>query len=406
METKITFSILFWLNVTKSKNGVAPIYARVTVNSHRAEISLKRSCPIDSWDNNSHRIRGRNAEKTAVNAYLDRIYSRILDCQEALQKENKLLTAKAVKARFLGLDDKSKTLIDILDYHNEHMKDVLKPGTLKNYTTTEHYLKEYLKKEVKTSNTYLKDLSYTFVIDFEKYLRRKKDQKGQLQLTNNGIMKHMERFKKLVNLAIKLDWMVKNPFRDYKMKFKKFDRAFLSRLELQKLEETIFTSTTLERTKNIFLFACYTGLSYVDVKKLSENHLVKGIDGRDWIHCIREKSQTSMKIPLLDKAKTILANYRVDQGSEFLLPIYSNQKTKKYLKEIASQCGIHKKMSFHVSRHTFATTITLSNGVPIETVSKLLGHAKLSTTQIYARVVEQKIGEEMDRLQLKLGTLR
>ncbi len=224
-------------------------------------------------------------------------------------------------------------------------------------------------------------MSYSFVIDFEKFLQRKKNKSGKLQLNNDGIMKHMERFKKLVNIAIKLEWMVKNPFRNYKMKFEKFDRAFLSTLEIQKLEETIFTSTTLEKTKNIFLFACYTGLSYVDVKKLSKNHLVKGIDGRDWIHCIREKSQTSMKIPLLDKAKSILVNYRNTQESEFLLPIYSNQKTNKYLKDIATHCDIHKKL-FHAARHTFATTVTLSNGVPIETGSKLPGQTKLSTTQI------------------------
>jgi len=402
METKITFSILFWLNVTKSTNGVAPIYARVTVNGRRAEISLKRSCPVDSWDYNAHRIKGRKAEKIAINAYLDRTYSRLLDCQENLQKENKFITAKAIKARFLGIDDKSKSLLDILDYHNEHMKDVLKRGTLKNYKTTERYLKDFLKKEVCTSNTYLKSLSYSFVLDFEKYLRGKKDKEGKLQLTNNGVMKHMERFKKLVNLAIKLEWMVNNPFRDYKMKFKKFDRAFLSKLELQKLEETGFTRSTLEKTKDIFLFACYTGLSYIDVKQLSKNHLVKGIDGRDWIHCLREKSQTSMKIPLLVKAKKILDKYTPTGESELLLPIFSNQKTNKYLKVIASQSNIHKKLSFHVARHTFATTVTLSNGVPIETVSKLLGHTKLSTTQIYARVVEQKIGEDMGKLQLKL----
>lgn len=403
METKITFSILFWLNVTKSKNGVAPIYVRITVNGRRSEISLKRSCPVDSWDHDVHRIKGRKADKTAINSYLDRTYSRLLDCQETLQKENKLITAKAIKARFLGLDDTSKTLLDILDYHKEQMKDVLKRGTLKNYKTTERYLKNFLKKEIRTSDTYLKELSYAFLINFEKYLRRKKDKSGRFQLTNNGIMKHMERFKKLLNLAIKLEWMANNPFRDYKMKFKKFDRAFLSKLELQKLEETIFTNATLEKTKDFFLFACYTGLSYIDVKQLSRNHLVKGIDGRDWIHCIREKSQTSMKIPLLEKAITILGKYPNTQESEFLLPIYSNQKTNKYLKDIGNQCDINKKLSFHVARHTFATTVTLSNGVPIETVSKLLGHSKLSTTQIYARVVEQKIGEDMDRLQLKLG---
>ncbi|WP_261376477.1 site-specific integrase [Gillisia sp. Hel_I_86] len=130
--------------------------------------------------------------------------------------------------------------------------------------------------------------------------------------------------------------------------------------------------------------------------------MVKGIDGRDWIHCFREKSQTPMKIPLLEKAKTILNKYSASNNSEFLLPIFSNQKTNKYLKDIASQCGIHKKLSFHVARHTFAMTVTLSNGVPIETVSKLLGHTKLTTTQIYARVIDTKISSDIDILRKKL----
>ncbi|MGB5609648.1 site-specific integrase [Eudoraea sp.] len=404
MSTQITFSILFWLNVSKVKRGIAPIYARVTVNGRRSEISLKRECPIGSWDNKMHRIKGRNVGKLAINHYLDVTYSRLLDCYSELQRENKLVTAKAIKERFFGTDDVSRSICDISIYHSENMVNVLKKGTLKNYSTTEKYLKEYLEKELRTSDMYLKNLSYTFIVGFEKFLRRKKDKNGILQLTNNGTMKHLERFKKLLNLAVKLEWMEKNPFRDYKMKFKTFDRAFLNRLELIRLEETILTKPHLERTRDMFLFACYTGLSYVDVKQLSDNHLVKGIDGRDWIHCTREKSQTPMKIPLLYKAKEILDKYnRLDTTSEFLLPICSNQKTNKYLKNIAIACDIHKNLSFHVARHTFATTVTLSNGVPLETVSKLLGHSKLSTTQIYARVVERKIGDDMEMLQQKLG---
>jgi len=404
MNTQSTFSILFWLNIAKAKNCIAPIYARVTVNGRRSEISLKRECPMGSWDNNTHRIKGRNVGKLAINHYLDVTYSRLLDCHSQLQRENKLVTSRAIKERFLGTDDKSKSINDIIAYHEENMKDVLKKGTLKNYFTTEKYLKEYLEKELRTSNMYLKNLSYNFIVGFEKFLRRKKDKNGVLQLTNNGTMKHLERFKKLLNLAVKLEWMEKNPFQDYKMKFKIFDRAFLNRLELIRLEETTLTKSYLERTRDMFLFACYTGLSYVDVKQLSKNHLVKGIDGRDWIHCTREKSQTPMKIPLLYKAKEILDKYNeLDSISGFLLPICSNQKTNKYLKDIAKECDIHKNLSFHVARHTFATTITLSNGVPLETVSKLLGHSKLSTTQIYARVVERKIGDDMEMLQRKLG---
>jgi site-specific recombinase XerD len=197
--------------------------------------------------------------------------------------------------------------------------------------------------------------------------------------------------------------MEKNPFRDYKMKFEKFDRAYLNKRELDIIENTQFSRITLEITKNIFLFACYTGLSYIDVKNLTQDNVVKGINGKDWLYCTREKSQTPMKIPLLDKASDILNIYLQLETFGSLLPIYCNQKTNNYLKEIGAQCKISKNLSFHVARHTFATTVTLSNGVPIETVSKLLGHSKLSTTQIYARVIDQKIGDDMDLLQSKLS---
>lgn len=404
MQTQSTFSILFWLNLAKTKNGIAPIYARVTVNGRRVEISLKRYCAPKFWDNTMHRITGKGTMKRAINHYLDVTYSRLLDCHSELQREKKLVSSRTIKERFLGTDDNSRSVMNIIAYHNENMAEVLKKGTLKNYSTTDKYLKEYLEKGLRTSDIHLKNLSYGFIIGFEKFLRRKKDRNGKLQLTNNGIMKHLERFKKLLNLAVKLEWMEKNPFRDYKMKFKSFDRAFLSPLELRGLEETTLSKPYLERTKDMFLFACYTGLSYIDVKQLSKNHLVKGIDGRDWIHCIREKSQTPMKIPLLYRAKEILDKYNnIHTPSESLLPISSNQKTNQYLKEIAKECNIHKNLSFHVARHTFATTITLSNGVPLVTVSKLLGHSKLSTTQIYARVLERKIGDDMELLQQKLG---
>lgn len=402
MKSKPTFRILFWLNKAKSKNNRLPIYARVTVNGKRAEISLARECNIEAWDERAHRVKGRSSEATVLNNYLDAKYSKLLQCYEDLIKEDKVITAQAIKSRFLGSDATYKSLKDVIEHHKTTMGDILKHGTLKNYGATEKYLIEYLLKEHKTTDIYLKNISYQFVTGFDKFLRRQKDKNGRKQLSNNGIMKHLERFKKLTNLSIKLGWLEKDPFRDYKMKFEKFDRAYLNQRELKFIEETRFTRDTLETTKNIFLFACYTGLSYIDVKNLTIDNLIQGVNGKDWIYCRREKSQTPMKIPLLEKAREILQKYQ-DPVSEFLLPVYSNQKTNNYLKEIASQCKIPKKLSFHVARHTFATTITLSNGVPIETVSKLLGHSKLSTTQIYARVIDQKIGEDMDLLQSKLS---
>ncbi|TRZ42491.1 site-specific integrase [Robertkochia solimangrovi] len=185
------------------------------------------------------------------------------------------------------------------------------------------------------------------------------------------------------------------------MKYHKYDRAYLTQRELEIIETTEFKADRLERIKDCFLFSCYTGLSYVDAKELTKDHLVRGIDNRIWLFTKREKTQELVKIPLLPKAWEILEKYLESPENETtgkILPICSNQKTNKYIREIAESCGIRKHLTFHVARHTFATTVMLTNGVPIETVSKLLGHTKLSTTQIYARVIDTKISEDMDNL--------
>jgi len=195
--------------------------------------------------------------------------------------------------------------------------------------------------------------------------------------------------------------LVKNPFGQFQLKFDKYDRQYLSERELKLIEHTIFTSDRLERVKEFFIFSCYTGLSYIDVKQLTLDQIVRGIDNNYWIYTKREKTNELVKVPILPEALLIIEKYRAiakEINSELLFPLSSNQKTNSYLKEIAIQCGIHKNITFHVARHTFATTVLLSNGVPIETVSKLLGHSKLTTTQIYARVLEHKISEDIDNL--------
>lgn len=212
-------------------------------------------------------------------------------------------------------------------------------------------------------------------------------------------MKHLERLMKMVKLGVKLEWLDKDPFINYKLRFHKTERSYLTERELRFIEETDFTGAGYEKVKDAFLFACYTGLSYIDVRELEKNQLVLGIDGNQWIYTKREKTSESVKLPLLPKAKEIIEKYWDSPETDTKkLPVLSNQKTNKYLKEIAKACGIYKTISFHSARHTFATTVTLSNGVPIETVSKMLGHTKLSTTQIYARVLEHKIGEDMQNL--------
>ena len=410
MQTSKTFSIHFWLSMAKKKDDLAPIYARITVDGKRVEISLKRFISVPNWDNRSKRANSRTSEGKSLNVYLDQVYSDLLECQKQLLGESRYVTAQSIKARYLGEDEQHKTLLQLISYHNTNMVSVLKPGTLKNYFTTERYIKLYLKNKLKTNDVFLKHLSYNFILDFEQFLRTGKSINRSQPLKNNGVMKHLERLKKMMNLALRLEWIEKDPFVRFSLKFTKHQRAFLSQTELEVLESGQLSNEMHRKTRDVFVFACYTGLSYIDVKLLSDNHIVRGIDGDYWIFTKREKNDEALKIPLLDKAIEIIKKY--DQTSEnkqeYLLPVFSNQKVNKYLKEIAVILTINKKLTFHAARHTFATTVTLSNGVPIETVSKLLGHTKLSTTQIYARVVEQKVSTDMrslrDRLTIKTKT--
>lgn len=407
MKTNTTFSVLFFTRKLSISVDKLSIYARITINGKRSEISLKRIVLVSEWDVDKARCRGNTSKIKFLNAYLDEVYSKILDCQKQLFSEGKMVSANSIKARFLGEDENHKSLRDIIEYHNSNMIDVLKFGTMKNYYTTEKYLYKFLDNELKVSDIYLKQLNHRFICDFEIFLRNNKNSKNELTLTNNGVMKHLERFKKMINLACKLEWISKNPFQMFQLKFKKFDREYLSERELELIENTFFTKEGLERVKDCFLFSCYTGLSYVDVKMLKSNHIARGIDNNYWIFTKREKTNETVKIPLLPKALEIINKYKAfskHNNGEKVLPIYSNQKINVYLKDIAEDCGIHKNLTFHVARHTFATTVMLSNGVPLETVSKLLGHSKLSTTQIYARVVETKISEDISNLLQRFET--
>ncbi len=401
MQTNNTFSIIFFTRKSRSIANRLSIYARITVNGKRSEISLKRTVLLREWDNAKNRGRGSSYKIRVLNAYLDQVYSQLLDCHKQLLEEDKIVSSNAIKARYLGEDDNQKTLRELITYHNINMLSVLKPGTMKNYYTTERYLNRFLNKKLNAEDIYLKQLNYRFITDFEHYLRNYKNSKKQLMLSNNGVMKHLERFKKMINLAVKLEWIIKNPFHQFQLKFDKYDRQYLSERELELIENTYFNNERLEKVKDCFIFSCYTGLSYIDVKELTTNQITSGIDNNHWIFTKREKTNETVKVPILPKALEIIDKYKTMSEStslKTLLPLCSNQKTNAYLKEIAKACGIHKHITFHVARHTFATTVMLSNGVPIETVSKLLGHAKLSTTQIYARVVETKISEDIQNL--------
>ncbi|WP_445735266.1 site-specific integrase [Mariniflexile sp.] len=401
MKTTSTFSILFWADYSRAKDNQALIYARITINGKRSTISLKRKVPIPDWDVHKGRVRGTSQKNRILNNYLDEVYSGLFRCYQDLKIERKFITSQAVKKRYLSEDEKHHSLCDIIEYHNEDMADKLKWGTQKNYFTTQRYISKFLLKKHKTTDIYLQDLDYNFILKFEKFLRAFKPEDHQRKMGNNTVMKHIERLRKLINLSIKLDWLERDPFSNFKSHRIKTERGFLSLEELQEIERKEFNIPRVQLVKDLFVFSCYTSLSYIDVIHLTSDNICIGIDGELWIHYRREKTAKPIRIPLLPRALQIMEKYKnnnksIAQGSIF--PKISNQKLNTYLKEIADVCGIKKNLTFHIARHTFATTVTLSNGIPIETVSKLLGHSRISTTQIYAKVIERKVSDDMQKL--------
>jgi len=382
MQTSKTFKILFRLIKARKKNNGAPIYVRITVNGNRAEFSTDLFYPIDEWDCKTGRAIGRASKARTLNDELDIIKVDLKEAYKELTREGRFITAQAVKARYQGTDHSNETLLGLSKYHYEKNKVKLAKGTLKNY------------------NLPLEHIQYSFVVDFELFLQDSKNHLIKAQpLKNNGIMKHIERLNKLMGFAEKLGWISKHPFEKYELSYTKFKNGFLTKQQLERFETEELESEKLNRVRDVFVFCCYTGLSYIDAKLLTKDNVVMGIDGMLWLSFCREKSDEPVKIPILDKARAILDKYEGFEKSIRLLPVCSNQKMNEYLKIIASKCEIDIKVTCHIARHTFATTVTLSNGVPIATVSKLLGHAKLSTTQIYANVVERKLRDDMNSLQ-------
>lgn len=398
MKSLNSFSIIFWADTSRAVHQEAPLFARITVNSKRVTISLKLKVPVVQWDPKRGRLRGSGKKAKFINDYLDEVYNGIFASYRELKQESKYVTAKAIKARYNGTDHNNETLLGLSKYHYEKNQGKLTQGTLKNYSTTERYLVKFMGKECDDPDVPLQFLEYSFILEFENFLRRPENRLNRNQpLTNNGIMKHMERLDKLMNYAVKLGWIKSNPFDKYQRSFKKFENGFLTEQQLKRFEEVHLERSALDNARNIFIFCCYTGLSYIDVKQVEKSNVVLGIDGSQWLSIRREKSDIPVKIPLLPKALAIMEKYKGFDALR-LLPVCSNQKMNKYLKEVAGKCNIDTKVTCHMARHTFATTVTLSNGVPIATVSKLLGHSKISTTQIYARVMEKKVGEDMKQL--------
>src|SRR5690606_93087 len=233
--------------------------------------------------------------------------------------------------------------------------------TIRNFGITEGYINKFLSKERNTTDLYLTELDYKFLCDFESFLQSYWPKGHYRAMSHNTIMKHIQRLRKMVTLAYHLEWVDKDPFRRWKTTLEKREREFLSNNELSNLETYEFPVERLERVRDLFIFSCYTGISYADIMKLSLDNISMGIDGRNWIVTKRQKTNTTIKVPLLEPALQLIRKYAdhpVTQITGNLLPVITNEKLNVYLKEVAIICGIKKNLTFHMARHTFATTVT------------------------------------------------
>jgi site-specific recombinase XerD len=405
MRTSQTFSILFWVYASRVKNNQTNLYVRISIDSRRVNISLKSKVPFDLWDSSRQLVDGNSKQAREANNLISETRTKIFQNYQDLRFQNKKVTADLLKSNFLGEGPRDKTLLDILEYHKLKIEKTLAKGSIRNFGVTEKYVLRFLNEELKTTNIYLNELNYKFINDFANFLFNYWPKGHVNAMSHNTVMKHLQRLRKIITLAFHLEWIEKDPFIRWKPTFQKKERDFLNLNELKQIEDFNFHNERLDRVRDLFVFSCYTGISFTDMNDLTKDNIRIGMDSQKWIFTSRNKTKAKVKIPLLDKALEVLEKYESHPMTEItqsLLPVITNVKVNLYLKEVADLCDIKKNLTFHMARHTFATTVTLSNGVPIETVSKLLGHTKIATTQIYARVLEDKLSQDMSVLSNKL----
>ena len=395
-----TFNLLFYVKKAKINFlGESPIYLRITIDGKISEISTKRTILPLRWNAKAQKVSGSSEESKSFNFYLKTFEQKVYDTYHELMRDKESVTCESLKNKLLGKGERTRMLIPIFEDHNKRMEKLIDKefaqGTLTRYKTCLKHTKAFLKWKFNISDIDILKIDYAFLNDFELFLRTERD------CNNNSAVKYIKNFGKIIRICIANGWINRDPFLNYSSSFNEVTRVFLNEQEIERLFNKDFKNERLSQVRYIFLFSCFTGLAYIDTQKLTQDNINIGLDGNKWIYTKRQKTKTTSNIPLLSKAEEIIERYKGHPAclnSGRLLPVLSNQKMNAYLKEIADLCDINKELTYHIARHTFATTITLSNGVPIESVSKMLGHKNIKTTQHYAKILDKKVSEDMSAL--------
>ncbi|MBB2145816.1 tyrosine-type recombinase/integrase [Pedobacter sp. LMG 31464] len=401
------YSLHFFLKKPKNYVDGEPrfIYMRITVlGTTPKEAPTGRKIDPKLWDSKSNSAIGRTEAIKNLNKYLETISSQFDQIHTEFKKEDLEINADTLMKKYLGKEEKPKKLLEVFFQHNADLETLIekkkaKPNTLKGYKASVIHLTGYLEKIYRAEDIEIRKIDFTFITGYDFYLQTEKS------LSKISVAKYMKHFKKIILLSIAHRYISYNPFSLYKVSAPPKKVIKLTKPEVARIAALDIKIDRLDRVRDIFLFSIYTGLSYADIKKLHRWEIEDGGDGRLWINTNREKNDNASNIPLMPTPLRLIEKYKDHPeciAKELVMPVLSNQKMNSYLKEIADLTGIKKKMTFHLARHTFGTTITLGNGVPIETVSKMMGHLDIRTTMHYAEVMEEKISQDMDSLREKL----
>lgn len=396
-----TFKVLFYLkrNAPK-KNGLIPVMCRITVNGKISQFSCKLDVEEKLWNVELGKMTGRSLVAQETNRMLDKIRVGINKAYQDICDRDNYVTAEKVRNAFLGMGMNHETLLAVFRQHNEdYAKQVGKIKSLRSYwkyCVVYKHLAEFIKQRYKVSDIALKELTPAFITDFELFLRTEKNH------CNNTVWSYMMPFRSIIYMSINNGWLQRDPFYAYSITKEETKRGFLSKEEIKQMIDMTHIKKNYELIRDLFIFCTFTGLTFIDMKNLTKDNLQVSFDDHLWIKTERQKTGVESNIRLLDIPLQIIKKYEGVAEGNLLLPVPCYNNCKYGLKVVAKKCGINKNVTWHMARHTYATTICLSNDVPIETLSKMLGHRSIKTTQIYAKITGEKISRDMELLAQKL----
>lgn len=394
---KSTFKLLFYLKKNElKKNGNAPVMARITIDGTAKTLGTKLEINPKNWDLKYGRVEGKSATALSINQKLDNIRGRIDKIYEDMLKHEGFATAQKVKLSFLGVGVMDDALLKVFNDQNKDFKKLVdkeerSQSTYSKYITVYNHLADFVSERFHREDMAFRELTADFIREFDFYLRYDK------QCTHNTVWVYTMPVLSLVELAIKKGLIRDNPFEDYEISMEETDRGYILKEDVEKLMLCKPPHPRYEVVKDLFIFSCFTGLAYADIKKLTRNNIQSFFDGHQWIISRRKKSDVASNVRLMEIPKRIIEKYIGTTRNEFIFPVPTNATCNTHIGKLIEKAEIitEQKVTFHTARHTFGTMF-LTEGVPLESLSKMMGHKNIATTQIYAKITSQKISKDMD----------